>query len=525
MERITYQRTLDVHKNGVQFTLQGVETGDNLSRVIEISLMASGDAIDFPLEKVLPVMYVRTPNSTEPSIIECTIKNNVVVYEVLPITEEGITEMQLKLIETSPDGATSVLVAPRFAIEVTKSSVDDGSAEQKSSFTALENAVAKAKEVYDERFLRMELDSECIFRAYYADGTTYETDVLQKLFRNGNVLLSESWAKGGTGVRVGEDTNNSMYYSNVSKSASLEAKDMVENGKEILDEVKLHGVYTAFSVDFETGEVEYVSPSFKFSVNMETGDLDAEGQSYSFDDEVGRVVADWLAMNGVVLSDLQNISILHAQEIDALKSITESHTEEINGVRPVERGGTGADNGADAIKNLGIDVYQKPWNVDENVGQINLTTKSLDVGVSTSDPYDNNGQHVLNTKFIEMPMINSGDVYLRFGGLDLDDIGELDNVTIYINDSVSKVYTNRSEVINSLNLLSVSKGDVVKISLSARCKGGTGSYSRTVTLDGIALYANIDTAYKYTTLIPGQSVWLEGSINEIKQLTDALLGV
>lgn len=341
MERITYQRTLDVHKNGVQFTLQGVETGDNLSRVIEISLMASGDAIDFPLEKLLPVMYVRTPNATEPSIIECTIKNNVVVYEVLPIVEEGITEMQLKLIETSPEGATSVLVAPRFAIEVTESSIDDGTAEQKSSFTALENAVAKAKTVYDQRFLRMELDSECIFRAYYADGTTYETDVLQQLFRNGNVLLSESWAKGGTGVRAGEDTNNSMYYSNVSKSEALNAKDIMADSEEILEEVKLHGVYTAFSVDFETGEVEYVSPTYKFTVNLETGELDAEGQTYTFEDDIFRVVTEWLEANGVVLSDLQAIS-------EELKTTTETHAEEIeelqNRVTPVEKGGTGFDN-------------------------------------------------------------------------------------------------------------------------------------------------------------------------------------
>ena len=357
MERITYQRTLDVHKNGIQFTLQGVETGDNLSRVVEISLMASGDAIDFPLEKLLPVMYVRTPNSTEPSIIECTIKNNVVVYEVLPIVEEGITEMQLKLIETSPEGATSVLVAPRFAVEVTKSSVDDSTVEQTTSFTALENAVAKAKEVYDERFLRMELDSECIFRAYYADGTVYETDVLQRLFRNGNVLLSESWAKGGTGVRAGEDTNNSMYYSNVSKSEALNAKSIMENSEEILEEVKLHGVYTAFSVDFETGEVEYVSPSYKFSVNLETGEMDVIGQAYTFEDDIGRITEEWLEANGVNIKNLQAISENHAERIDTLETTTVGHTEDIRDLNerviPVDKGGTGASNAEDARDNLG----------------------------------------------------------------------------------------------------------------------------------------------------------------------------
>lgn len=336
MEQIMYRKTLDVHKNGTQFLLQGFETADNLSRVVEISLMASGDAIDFPLEKIVAIMYVSIPGATEPSIYNCTIKDNKVVFEMPKISVEGITTMQLKLIETSTDGARSVLASPKFACEVIKSNADDESIIQGENFTRFEDAVAKAKEVYDERFLRMELDSECIFRAYYADGTTYETDVLQRLFRNGNVLLSESWAKGGTGVRAGEDTNNSMYYSNVSKSESLNAKAIMEDSEEILEEVKLHGVYTAFSVDFETGEVEYVSPSFSFKVNTDTGELDAEGQSYTFIEEIYRVIDEWLLTNDIKLNEIQALA---------------------DRITPIDKGGTAADNVADARTNLS--VYSK----------------------------------------------------------------------------------------------------------------------------------------------------------------------
>ena len=352
MERITYRKTLDVHKNGVQFMLQGFQTADNLSRVIEISLMASGDAIDFPLERVVAMMYVTTPDATEPSINKCTIKDNKVVYDVLPIVEEGITKMQLKIIETSPDGATSVLASPEFSVEVAKSCADDGSAEQNTTFTALEDAMAKAKTVYDERFLRMDLDSECIFRAYYADGTYYETDILKKLFLNGNVELSKSYAMGSTGVRVGEDTDNSKYYSNVAKSEALNAKDVMANSEDILEKVKLHGVYTAFSVDFETGEVEYVSPSFKFIVNPETGELDAIGQTYTFNDEVGRVVEGWLGERQIVLSDLTRISSEHSEDIASIKDSLEDHKNSIDTnaveidslkerVTPIDKGGTG----------------------------------------------------------------------------------------------------------------------------------------------------------------------------------------
>ena len=294
MERIVYRKTLDVHKSGVQFTLQGFETADKMSRRIEISLMASGDTIDFPLEQITALMYVTTPNATAPSINKCIIKDNKIIYDVLPIGEEGITEMQLKLIKTSADGAKSVLATPKFAVEVCESNVNDESAEQTTTFTALEDAVAQAKGVYDSRLLRIELDYDCMFRAYYADGNVYETDVLKELFLKGDALLSQSYARGGTGVRAGEDTDNSMYYSNVSRSASEETKSAVAESEEILTEVRQHGVYTAFSVDFETGEVKYISPKYTFNVNESTGHLDAYGDEYDADAVINKMVTEWL---------------------------------------------------------------------------------------------------------------------------------------------------------------------------------------------------------------------------------------
>ena len=351
MELIKYRKTLDVHKNGIQFMLRGFETADNMSRVIEISLMASGDAIDFPLEEVEALIYVTTPNATAPSINKCTIEDNKIVYDVLPIVEEGITTMQVKLIETSPEGAKSVLASPKFAVEVIKSNVDDSSAVQKTTFTALEDAVAKAKSVYDARFLRMELTNDCVFKAYYADGTEYETDILKKLFYNGNVLLSESYAKGGTGVRAGEDTDNSKYYSKVSESEALNAKRIMEDSEDILEEVKLHGVYTAFKVNFETGEVEYVSPSFTFNVNIDSGELDAIGQAHSFDDEVGLLVNEWLIQKGADIEALKETAKNHGEQIEQLNEDFDSHKEEIT---PIAKGGTGADNSEEAKANLGI---------------------------------------------------------------------------------------------------------------------------------------------------------------------------
>lgn len=393
MERIVYRKTLDVHKNGIQFMLRGFETADKLSRVIEVSLMASGDAIDFPLSEMVAMMYVTTPSATEPSINECIIKDNKVVYEALPITEEGITTMQLKLIETSVEGATSVLVSPSFAVEVIKSNVDDSGAEQKTTFTALEDAVAKAKSVYDARFLRMELTNDCIFKAYYADGTEYETDILKKLFYNGNVLLSESYAHGNTGTRIGEDTDNSMYYSKVSESEALNAKRIMENSEDILEEVKLHGVYTAFNVNFETGEAEYVSPHHTFKINTESGELDAEQQSDSFDAEIRRLVDEWLMHNGVYIDNLIATVGDHttriftlvtnveddADKIVALLDTTANHgnkistleeglEEEKTKVVPIELGGTGATTVETALANMGI-FYPTNFTLYTHIGK------------------------------------------------------------------------------------------------------------------------------------------------------------
>lgn len=518
MERITYRKTLDVHKNGVQFTLQGFETADKLSRVIEISLMASGDAIDFPLESMVALMYVTTPGAEEPSIIECTIKDNKVVYEVLPIVEEGLTTMQLKLIETSPEGATSVLASPKFAVEVTKSDADDESVEQTTTFTALEDAVARAKDVYDGRFLRMELTSDCIFKAYYAGanddhGAIYETDILKKLFNNGNVLMSESFAHGGTGVRTGEDTDNSMYYSNVSKSEALNAKSIMENSVDILEEVKLHGMYTAFSVDFETGEVQYVSPSYEFKVNKETGHLDTVGQSYTFDAEIYRVLNEWLATNSTDLIAVKTATDTHTEEIADLKEKISTHTESIfNLVEdvtelkefpiPIEKGGTGATSieeflGSANLHNF-IETYQKPWNLDGNVG--NICINALNGALVEPD------MQIFTPKFAQysLIMINSGNVLLCFD-VDITSTILLQShidIDILVNDDlVYKKSSKTDTILSSYSVeLDVKKGDSVIIKYTVT-RAVYGDSKDSMSLKNIHLEANIETPYKYIDLI------------------------
>lgn len=294
MERITYRKTLDVHKTGVQFTLQGFETADNMARTVEINLMANGDTVDLPVEKMVATMYVTSPSGAV-SVNACTIKDNTVVYDVLPIVDAGITEMQVKLIETSPTGATSVLATPKFAVEVSESGTNEEGATQSPTFTALEDALAQAKGLYDARITRIVLSDDCVFTIYYADGSTYTSDALKDVLLIGESLMSKSFARGGTGVRDGEDTDNSMYYSNVSKSEALNANKASGRAESLLAEVKKHGVYTAFTTNFDSGELEYVSPMYSFEVDKTTGELLVNGVAYSIENNIKELVRQVLA--------------------------------------------------------------------------------------------------------------------------------------------------------------------------------------------------------------------------------------
>ena len=187
MERIVYRLTLDAHTNGIQRTLQGFETADKMSRQIAINLMASGTTYELPLDHIEALMYVTTPDATEPSINSCVIEGNTVLYDVLPedVAVEGMTELQLKLIETRMDGARSVLVSPRIALEVIESNVNDEGAERSVAFSALEDAISTASEMYNSRLERVEISEDCIFRAYFADGRVYENHYLYDNLYNG----------------------------------------------------------------------------------------------------------------------------------------------------------------------------------------------------------------------------------------------------------------------------------------------------------------------------------------------------
>lgn len=187
MEKVTYRITLDTLKSGVQKVLQGFQTGDNFARKIEVTLVSGSTLFTLPTNATA-ALYLTKEGQTSPSINACEIVGNKIMYSVTDedTDTEGIVKAQLKVIQTSPTGAVKVLVSPMFEMNVWASEVSDGEAETTTTFTALEDALAKAKEARDKTIKSVYVDDgetdperQYLFVVEYYDESEYTSTVLQ----------------------------------------------------------------------------------------------------------------------------------------------------------------------------------------------------------------------------------------------------------------------------------------------------------------------------------------------------------
>ena len=85
--------------------------------------------------------------------------------------------------------------------------------------------------------------------------------------------LSQSYAVGGSGIRGGEDTDNSKYYKEQAELSATQSSDLLEDiKKEHTDTLKdiedaVSGKIADFKVDLETGHLLYTGGAFNFHVN------------------------------------------------------------------------------------------------------------------------------------------------------------------------------------------------------------------------------------------------------------------
>ena len=85
--------------------------------------------------------------------------------------------------------------------------------------------------------------------------------------------MSQSYAVGGSGIRDGEDTDNSKYYSEQAEQSATQSSGLLEDiRKEHTDTLKdiedaVSGKIADFNVDLETGHLLYTGGAFNFTVN------------------------------------------------------------------------------------------------------------------------------------------------------------------------------------------------------------------------------------------------------------------
>ena len=93
---------------------------------------------------------------------------------------------------------------------------------------------------------------------------------------------AEAWAvgeRGGVPVSSEDETyeNNSKFYAEVSESYSDDAKDYRDEAAETLQTIRDVTAETVFSIDFDTGNLEYTNDAaYTFTINQNTGNLEWE---------------------------------------------------------------------------------------------------------------------------------------------------------------------------------------------------------------------------------------------------------
>lgn len=87
-------------------------------------------------------------------------------------------------------------------------------------------------------------------------------------------LMSKSYAVGDTGTRLNEDTDNSKYYSEVAQNLYNKSLTTLDECEQTLVDINARAIGVVFSVNFETGNLEYTSPNYLFDINVETGNLE-----------------------------------------------------------------------------------------------------------------------------------------------------------------------------------------------------------------------------------------------------------
>ena len=144
MEKQVYRKSLDLQKNGAQWSID-VKQNDVNSRRIVISLTDGGKAFILGGDMIAKI-YGR---KTDGNVIykDCSIENGMAIVDVEKqlITAAGTVECELRIYDSNAAGA-QLLTTPRFNIEVYDVLTDENRITSMSDYSALASETVKSQE-------------------------------------------------------------------------------------------------------------------------------------------------------------------------------------------------------------------------------------------------------------------------------------------------------------------------------------------------------------------------------------------
>lgn len=152
------------------------------------------------------------------------------------------------------------------ALEKVNADGEEALAEVAVQVVRIDGIAAEATQTLDNANTAIDTANEAITEAQ----DTLAEGVQQVQQAAENALLSESWARGGTGIRTGEESDSSRFYSLQSQTEANRAKTEADRA-----ETYAGFVVPTFLVDFLTGNLTYsTTDDITFVINMLSGNLE-----------------------------------------------------------------------------------------------------------------------------------------------------------------------------------------------------------------------------------------------------------
>lgn len=280
MNKQCYRKSLDLQKNGVQWSVD-IKKNDVNSRKIVISLTDGGKTFNLD-ENMIVTVYAKKPDE---NIIysNCKIESGLVIFEPTKqcISAEGTVNCELRIYSENSSGS-QLLTSPRFSIEVYGVLSNEEHLVSTNEYSALTEATLKAQEATDK-----------------ANDVTDE--ITQKL-ENGELKgeKGEQGPQGEQGIQGVPGTTDYTALQNLPRtpcSGVLELTEITDGGYEAIAETSItyNGV-EKFKLD--KGNLLFLKEN---TVNIQNG-----YGCYCIDNIPEEANDDWTEYYGVTEKELQN---------------------------------------------------------------------------------------------------------------------------------------------------------------------------------------------------------------------------